>query len=117
MGKIAYMAPVEAMSGKMTKGSNKLNNSRDKNSYFVANYWVANNWKYFGYRNVVSPRIEDPTEQQIACKTKFAATVAAVKQKKANPTEWEAIKEGFRNQSKYKLLWNYAFAVVYPTIS
>ena len=53
----------------------------------------------------------------IACKNKFAATIAAIKTKKANPTEWEAIKEGFRNQTRYKTLWNYAFAVIYPTIS
>ena len=64
-----------------------------------------------------NPRIEDPTEQQIAVRNKFAATIAAIKTKKANPTEWEAIKEGFRNQTRYKLLWNYAFSVIYPTIS
>ena len=64
-----------------------------------------------------NPRVEEPTEQQIACKNKFAATIAAIKTKKANPTEWEAIKEGFRNQTRYKTLWNYAFAVIYPTIS
>ena len=73
--------------------------------------------EYAYHTHLPNPRLEDPTEQQIACRTKFAATVAAIKQKKANPTEWEAIKEGFRNQTKYKLLWNYAFAVIYPTIS
>ena len=73
--------------------------------------------QYAFHTHIPNPRIEDPTEQQIAVKTKFAATVAAIKQKKANPTEWEAIKEGFRNQTRYKTLWNYAFAVIYPTIS
>ncbi len=73
--------------------------------------------QYVYHTHLPNPRIEDPTEQQIAAKSKFAATVAAIKQKKANPTEWEAIKEGFRNQSRYKTLWNYAFAVIYPTIS
>ena len=73
--------------------------------------------EYAYHTHIKNPRIEDPTEQQIACKQKFAATVAAVKQKKANPTEWEAIKEGFRNQTRYKTLWNYAFSVIYPTIS
>ena len=72
----------------------------------------------YGYHtHQVNPRIEDPTEQQIAVKNKFAATIAAIKTKKANPTEWEAIKEGFKAQSKYKTLWGYAFSVVYPTIS
>ncbi len=73
--------------------------------------------EYAYHTHLPNPRLEDPTEQQIACRIKFAATVAAIKQKKANPTEWEAIKEGFRNQSKYKTLWNYAFSVIYPTIS
>ena len=72
---------------------------------------------YAYHRHKVNPRIADPSEQQVARRQKFAATVAAIKQKKANPTEWEAIKEGFKNQTKYKLLWNYAFAVIYPTIS
>lgn len=117
MGKMVYMAPVEAMSGKFAKGGVKLNSSFDKVSYFVGNYSTRTNWKYFGLHNVVNPRVEDPTEQQIACKNKFAATIQAIKTKKANPTEWEAIKEGFRNQTRYKLLWNYAFAVIYPTIS
>ncbi|MBR1564525.1 MAG: hypothetical protein IJ650_04185 [Paludibacteraceae bacterium] len=72
----------------------------------------------YGYHiHRVNPRNADPSEQQVARRQKFAATVAAIKQKKANPTEWEAIKEGFKNQSKYKLLWNYAFSVIYPTIS
>lgn len=117
MGKIAFMAPVEAMSGKFAKASDKLNNSAEKNSYFIGAYNTRVNTKYFQFRNVVNPRVEDPTEQQAACKLKFAATVTAVKQKRANPTEWEAIKEGFRAQSKYRTLWGYAFAVVYPTIS
>ena len=73
--------------------------------------------QYAYHTHKVNPRIEDPTEQQIAARNKFSATIAAIKTKKANPTEWEAIKEGFRNQSRYKLLWNYAFAVIYPTIS
>jgi len=63
--------------------------------------------QYAYHTHIVNPRIADPSEQQ----------VARSKQKKANPTEWEAIKEGFKNQSKYKLLWNYAFSVIYPTIS
>lgn len=73
--------------------------------------------QYVYHNHIENPRNEDPSEQQIARRQKFAATVAAVKQKKANPTEWEAIKEGFKNQSKYKSLWSYAFSVVYPTIS
>ena len=73
--------------------------------------------EYAYHTHLPNPRLEDPTEQQIVCRTKFAATVAAIKQKKANPTEWEAIKEGFRNQTRYKTLWNYAFSVIYPTIS
>ena len=73
--------------------------------------------QYAYHTHIPNPRIEDPTEQQIAVKTKFAATITAVKQKKANPSEWEAIKEGFKAQSKYKTLWGYAFSVVYPTIS
>ncbi|KWW27127.1 MAG: hypothetical protein AUK64_2307 [bacterium P201] len=117
MGKIVYMAPVEAMSGKFAKQSYKVNNTRDKNSFFIGNYWTRTSWKYFGLKNVPSPRNEDPSEQQAARRQKFAATIAAIKQKKANPTEWEAIKEGFKNQTRYKLLWNYAFAVIYPTIS
>lgn len=72
---------------------------------------------YAYHTHKVNPRIADPSEQQVARRQKFAACVAAIKQKKANPTEWEAIKEGFKNQTKYKLLWNYAFSVVYPTIS
>ena len=73
--------------------------------------------QYAYHTHIENPRIADPSEQQVARRQKFAATVAAIKQKKANPTEWEAIKEGFKNQSKYKLLWNYAFSVIYPTIS
>jgi len=63
--------------------------------------------QYAYHTHIVNPRIADPSEQQVARRQKFAATVAAIKQKKANPTEWEAIKEGFKNQSKYKLLWNF----------
>ena len=73
--------------------------------------------QYAYHVHAKNPRIADPSEQQTARRQKFAATVAAVKQKKANPTEWEAIKEGFKNQSKYKTLWSYAFSVIYPTIS
>jgi len=62
--------------------------------------------QYTYHTHIENPRIADPSEQQLARRQKFAATVAAIKQKKANPTEWEAIKEGFKNQSKYKLLWN-----------
>jgi hypothetical protein len=68
-------------------------------------------------RAVANPRNEDPTEQQTALRNKFAATIATIKQKKANPTEWEAIKEGFKKQTKNKTLWTYAFSVIYPTIS
>ncbi len=73
--------------------------------------------QYAYHTHVVNPRIADPSETQAAKRRKFAATVTAIKQKKANPTEWEAIKEGFKNQSKYKTLWNYAFAVIYPTVT
>ena len=114
---MVYMAPVEAMSGKFAKGSDKLNNPREKNSYFVGNYWVKMNAKYFSLRNIVNPCVLDPTVSQIAIHTKFQSTIAAIKQKKANPTEWEAIKEGFKNQTKYRTLWNYAFAVIWPTIN
>ncbi len=73
--------------------------------------------QYAYHTHIENPRIKDPSEQQTAAKQKFAATVAAIKQKKANPTEWEAIKEGFKNQTKYKTLWNYAFSVIYPTVT
>lgn len=111
-----YMAPVEAMSGKFAKASDKILEGSG-NQYFVGAYWLNLNWKYFQFRNTPNPRNADPSEQQTAGRTKFAATIAAIKTKQANPTEWEAIKEGFKNQTRYKLLWNYAFAVIYPTIS
>ncbi len=98
---------VQAMHGKMCK--------LDGSPIMAYNSRIDVQYAY--HTHIKNPRIEDPTEQQIACKTKFAATITAVKQKKANPTEWEAIKEGFKAQSRYKTLWGYAFAVVYPTIS
>lgn len=76
--------------------------------------WTAQN--FMQVRSVANPRNEDPSEQQTAHREKFTATVQAVLQKKANPTEWEAVKEGFKNQSKYPTLWGYAFALVYPTV-
>ena len=98
---------VKEMSGKMCKA---------KGSPIMAfNHRL--DVQYAFHTHIVNPRIADPSEQQVARRQRFAATVAAIKQKKANPTEWEAIKEGFKNQSKYKLLWNYAFSVIYPTIS
>ena len=105
--KVVPVELVKELHGKMCK----------QNGSPIFGYNSKLDVQYAYHTHNVNPRIADPSEQQTARRQKFAATVAAIKQKKANPTEWEAIKEGFKNQSKYKLLWNYAFSVIYPTIS
>lgn len=112
-----YMKPMEGIQRFNGKIAPKKVHYGKGISLFVGYGVKGRAYNYFRVCSVASPRIDDPTEQQIACKTKFAATITAIKQKKANPTEWEAIKEGFKNQSKYVTLWGYAFAVIYPTIS
>ena len=73
--------------------------------------------QYAYHTHKVNPRISNPTESQVAKRNKFSNTIAAVKAKKQNVTEWEAVKEGFKAQTRYKTLWNYAFSVCYPSAS
>ena len=89
--------------------------SREGSPIFALNSTYDTQYVYHTHK--VNPRIANPTDSQVAKQNKFANTIAAIKAKKQNAVEWEAVKEGFKAQTKYKTLWNYAFSVCYPEAS
>ena len=65
----------------------------------------------------VNPRNANPTDTQAAKRKKFQNTITLIKQTRSKTSDWEAMKEAFKAQTKYKTLWNFAFSRLYPTAS
>ena len=99
MAKITPMELLSSLSGKVCGHSNK---------YFAVRYGT----QYTG--TICNPYTGEPTAAQIAARTKFAATHAAMAA--LTPTDIDAYKDAFKKQKKYKSLRGFIFAMEYAKI-
>ena len=70
--------------------------------------------QYAYHTHKVNPRIANPTDTQATKRKKFQNTITLIKQTRSKTSDWEAMREAFKAQTKYKTLWNFAFSRLYP---
>ena len=96
MAKLKPMELISKLSGKVCSHSNK---------YFA----VRNGTQYTG--TICNPYTGEPTEKQVAVRTKFTATIEAMNA--LTEDQKEAYEEAFKKQKKYRTLRGYIFAQLY----
>lgn len=96
MAKLKPMELISKLSGKVCSHSNK---------YFA----VRNGTQYTG--TICNPYTGEPTEKQVAVRTKFTATIEAMNA--LTEDQKEAYAEAFKKQKKYRTLRGYIFAQLY----
>ena len=79
---------------------------------------------YFAKRNgtlytgkICHPYTGEPTESQVAVRTKFKTAQAAARAALADPEQCATLFTAFKNQKRYKTLWGYTFAQEYAKLS
>ena len=96
MAKLKPMELISKLSGKVCSHSNK---------YFA----VRNGTQYTG--TICNPYTGEPTEKQVAVRTKFTATIEAMNALTEDQKQTYA--EAFKKQKKYRTLRGYIFAQLY----
>ena len=96
MSKIKPMELLSRLSGKVCSHSNV---------YFAE----RNGTQYTG--TICNPYTGEPTEKQVAVRTKFTATIEAMNA--LTEDQKEAYAEAFKKQKKYRTLRGYIFAQLY----
>lgn len=96
MAKIKPMALIESMSGKVCSHTNV---------YFA----VRNGKVYTG--TLCNPSTKEPNSAQIAHRQRFATATANALSALSDAEQLLVLKAGFANQTKYKTLRGYAFAL------
>lgn len=96
MAKLKPMELISKLSGKVCSHSNK---------YFA----VRNGTQYTG--TICNPYTGEPTEKQVAVRTKFTATIEAMNA--LTEDQKQAYEEAFKKQKKYRTLRGYIFAQLY----
>lgn len=108
------MEGIQRLNGKISPKKMQYGNGVTLMVGYGRNYSAQN---YLQYRSVRNPRLDNPTENMIGVKNKFTNTIIQIKEAKADTTRWETLKRGFAKQTKYKTLYGYAFAKLFPTSS
>lgn len=101
MSQVKPMALVESMSGKICGHSDM--------------YFFRKNGKVFSGK-ICNPSTKEPTESQLAQRTKFATARANAKTALADPDQKAAYLTVFKNQKKYSDFSGYVFAMEYAKL-
>lgn len=108
------MEGIQRLNGKISPKKMQYGNGVTLMVGYGRNYSAQN---YLQYRSVRNPRLDEPTENMVGVKNKFANTIKAIATAKQNPTQWDAYKREFASQTKYKTLNGFVFAKLFPEAS
>lgn len=95
MAKITYIEPILSVSGKLFKNSTIV---------FMTRRAPTSNSSNKNYTHSVSKRSTQPSENELAQRSKFGQICKAVSTRLSNPTQMAKDQVSFKAQSTYKTL-------------
>ena len=99
MAKVVFIDPVNYVSGKISKSSNTVYCYNAKTDHrFVRAY---------------TPQQDNPTENQVALRQKFAKAVTATYTRLNDSAQRPIDEVAFAKQTKYKTIFGFVFSQVY----
>ena len=103
MARITYIEPVATVSGKLFAKSNII---------FMRRKAATSNTDVPNFTHSVGKRSTQPSESELAHRTKFGQICKGVSQRLTNPTQMAKDQAGFKGQSTYKTLRQYVWHAV-----
>ena len=103
MARITYIEPVATVSGKLFNKSNII---------FMRRKAATSNSAIPNFTHSVGKRSTQPSESELAHRTKFGTIAKAVSQRLTNPTQMAKDQVAFKSQSTYKTLRQYVWHAV-----